>query len=83
MIGPPAESARHAARHAGDVEVVLRRVEGDLHPSTYAEVEQRARPVAQALARLGGEVGDQVGTLPWDGCTPGQLPVRGHWVVDC
>ena len=58
---------RHAARHAGDVEVVSRRVEGDLHRSTYAEVEQRARQVAQALARLGCEVGERVGTLAWNG----------------
>ena len=58
---------RHAARHAGDVEVVSRRVEGDLHRSTYAEVERRARQVAQALARLGCEAGGRVGTLAWNG----------------
>ena len=58
---------RHAARHAGDVEVVSRRVEGDLHRSNYAEVEQRARQVAQALARLGVDAGGRVGTLAWNG----------------
>ena len=58
---------RHAARHAGDVEVVSRRVEGDLHRSTYAEVEQRARQLAQVLERLGCEVGERVGTLAWNG----------------
>ena len=57
----------HAARHAGDVEVVSRRVEGDLHRSNYAEVEQRARQVAQALARMGVDVGRRVGTLAWNG----------------
>ena len=58
---------RHAARHAGDVEVVSRRVEGDVHRSTYAEVERRSRQVAQALSRLGCEAGDRVGTLAWNG----------------
>ena len=58
---------RHAARHAGDVEVVSRRVEGDLHRSNYAEVERRARRVAQALARLGVDAGGRVGTLAWNG----------------
>ena len=57
----------HAARHAGDVEVVSRRVEGDLHRSNYAEVERRARRVAQALARLGVDAGGRVGTLAWNG----------------
>lgn len=58
---------RHAARHAGDVEVVSRRVEGDLHRSTYAEIERRARRVAQVLDRLGCQAGDRIGTLAWNG----------------
>ncbi|MDO9316205.1 MAG: 3-(methylthio)propionyl-CoA ligase [Burkholderiaceae bacterium] len=58
---------RHAARHAGDVEVVSRRVEGDVHRSNYAELERRARQLAQALSRLGCEAGDRVGTLAWNG----------------
>ena len=58
---------RHAARHAGDVEVVSRRVEGDIHRSTYAAVERRARQLAQALTRLGCVAGDRVGTLAWNG----------------
>ncbi len=58
---------RHAARHAGDVEVVSRRVEGDLHRSTYADIERRSRKVAQALTRLGCEAGDRIGTLAWNG----------------
>ncbi|MFM9914989.1 MAG: 3-(methylthio)propionyl-CoA ligase [Rhizobacter sp.] len=57
----------HAARHAGDVEVVSRRVEGGIHRSTYAEVERRARRLAQALTRLGCQAGDRVGTLAWNG----------------
>ena len=58
---------RHAARHAGDVEVVSQRVEGGLHRCNYVELERRARQVAQALARLGCEAGDRIGTLAWNG----------------
>ena len=57
---------RHAARHAGDVEVVSQRVEGGLHRCNYVELERRARQVAQALARLGCEAGDRIGTLAWN-----------------
>ena len=57
----------HAARHNGDVEIVSKRVEGDMHRSTWAEVELRSRKLAQALARLGLQAGDRVGTLAWNG----------------
>ncbi len=57
----------HAARHAGDTEIVSKRVEGDLHRTTWAAVELRARKLAQALARLGCQPGDRVGTLAWNG----------------
>src|SRR5687768_18393621 len=58
---------RHAARHAADTEIVSKRVEGDLHRTTWAQVEQRSRRVAQALARLGCGQGDRVATLAWNG----------------
>ncbi len=57
----------HAARHHGDTEIVSKRVEGDLHRTTWAEVELRARKAAQAFARLGCAPGDRVGTLAWNG----------------
>ncbi|WP_175793941.1 3-(methylthio)propionyl-CoA ligase [Burkholderia ambifaria] len=57
----------HAARYAGDTEIVSKRVEGDLHRYTYRDCEQRAKRLAQALARLGVESGDRVGTLAWNG----------------
>lgn len=57
----------HAARHNGDVEIVSKRVEGDMHRTTWAEVEVRSRKLAQALARLGCAAGDRVGTLAWNG----------------
>jgi len=57
----------HAARHHGTTEIVSRRFEGDLHRSSYAECELRARKLAQAFARLGCEEGDRIGTLAWNG----------------
>jgi len=58
---------RHAARHAGDVEIVSKRVEGDVHRYTWRDAEARSRKVAQALARLGLQPGERVGTLAWNG----------------
>ncbi|HWP19824.1 MAG TPA: 3-(methylthio)propionyl-CoA ligase [Burkholderiaceae bacterium] len=57
----------HAARHNGDVEIVSKRVEGDVHRYTYRDAELRARKLAQALSRLGCRPGDRVGTLAWNG----------------
>ena len=58
---------KHAARHAADTEIVSKRVEGDLHRTTWSALERRARQLAQALARLGCEPGDRVATLAWNG----------------
>jgi acyl-CoA synthetase (AMP-forming)/AMP-acid ligase II len=57
----------HAARHYGDTEIVSKRAEGDVHRTTWQATELRARKLAQALARLGAEPGDRVGTLAWNG----------------
>ena len=57
----------HAERHHGEQEVVSRRVEGDIHRTTYREVARRARRLANALDRLGIESGDRVATLAWNG----------------
>ena len=56
-----------AARHYGQVEIVSRRVEGDLHRYTYAECHQRARRAANALEGLGVQMGERVATLAWNG----------------
>ncbi|WP_413194852.1 3-(methylthio)propionyl-CoA ligase [Pararobbsia alpina] len=61
------ELLTHAARHNGDTEIVTRRVEdGAIHRYTWRDCERRARQLAQALARLGVQAGDRVGTLAWN-----------------
>ena len=57
----------HAARHAGDIEIVSKRVEGDIHRYTYKDAELRSRQLAQALERLGTAPGDRIATLAWNG----------------
>ena len=56
----------HAAIQHGGREVVSRSVEGPLHRTTYREVRQRAKRVAQALLRDGIKAGDRVATLAWN-----------------
>src|SRR6187402_1705769 len=57
----------HAERHHGEREVVSRRVEGDLHRTTYRELASRSRRMANALAARGIGFGDRVATLAWNG----------------
>jgi fatty-acyl-CoA synthase len=57
----------HAERHHGEQEIVSRRVEGDIHRTTFRELAARSRRMANALARLGVQRGDRVGTLAWNG----------------
>jgi acyl-CoA synthetase (AMP-forming)/AMP-acid ligase II len=56
-----------AERHHGDVEIVSRRVEGDIHRSTWAGVAARARQVAHALDGMNLMFSDRVATLAWNG----------------
>ena len=56
-----------AARNHREAQVVSRRVEGDLHRTTYAEVAARSHQVANALDRLGLVFSDRVATLAWNG----------------
>jgi fatty-acyl-CoA synthase len=58
---------RHAARHFPDVEIVSRRIEGDLHRYTYKDCHARAARLADALTRRGVHVGDRIATLAWNG----------------
>ena len=57
----------HAERHHGEQEIVSRRVEGDIHRTTYRELAARSRRMANALAGLGIARGDRVATLAWNG----------------
>lgn len=57
----------YAGLNHGDVEIVSRSVEGPIHRTNYRDVNGRAKKLAQALARLGVELGDRVGTLAWNG----------------
>ena len=56
-----------AERHHGDGEVVSRRVEGDVHRYTWADVANRSRQLANALDGLRLMQGDRVATLAWNG----------------
>ncbi len=57
----------HAERHHGEQQIVSRRVEGDIHRTTYRELASRARRMANALAAHGIQFGDRVATLAWNG----------------
>jgi len=57
----------HAERHHGEQEVVSRRVEGDIHRTTYRELAARSRRMAKALAGLGVGSGERIATLAWNG----------------
>ena len=56
-----------AEKHHGDGEIISRRVEGDIHRSSWSQVARRARQVANALDGLGLKTSDRVGTLAWNG----------------
>ena len=56
-----------AERHHGEAEVVSRRVEGDIHRSTYKDVSRRSRQVANALDNMNLAFSDRVATLAWNG----------------
>jgi fatty-acyl-CoA synthase len=57
----------HAERHHPEQEVVSRRVEGDIHRETFAELAARARRVANAIKGLGVEMSERIATLAWNG----------------
>ena len=57
----------HAERHHGEQEMVSRRVEGDIHRTTYRALAARSRKMANALASIGIKSGNRVATLAWNG----------------
>lgn len=54
-------------RHNGDGEIVSRRVEGDIHRSSWRQIASRARQVANALDQEQLIFSDRVATLAWNG----------------
>ena len=56
-----------ADRHHGEGEIVSRRVEGDIHRTTYKAIAARSRQVANALDGLKLAFSDRVATLAWNG----------------
>src|SRR5262245_42818941 len=55
-----------ADRFHGDSEIVTQTVEGPVHRYTYSDANRRAKKAAHALASLGVEPGERVGTLAWN-----------------
>lgn len=56
-----------AARQYAEVEIVSRRVEGDIHRYTYKDCHVRCMQLAQVLIENGIQSGDRIGTLAWNG----------------
>ena len=56
-----------ADRHHGDGEIVSRRVEGDLHRTTWRQIAARSRQVANALETEDLLFSDRIATLAWNG----------------
>jgi len=56
-----------AATYHADTEVVSRRVEGDIHRTNYAEVNRRAKRIANALDAMKIPQSARIGTLAWNG----------------
>ena len=62
-----ASMVEFAARHHGDTEIVSRRVEGDVHRYTYADLAARAKQLANALDRDKIAHGARVASMAWNG----------------
>lgn len=56
----------HGAAQFGDVEIVSRETHGPMFRYNYAQCATRARKLANALAGLGLQAGDAVGSIAWN-----------------
>jgi 3-(methylthio)propionyl---CoA ligase len=56
----------HGRRYHGQQQVVSRRLEGDIHRSTYTEIWQRSQQLANVLQAMGIQHGDCVASLAWN-----------------
>ncbi len=57
----------HADRHHADIEIVSRRVEGDVHRTTYRGLHATRAPDGQRTRRARHRPGERVATLGWNG----------------
>jgi len=57
---------RHAETLHGDVEIVSRRAEGDIHRTNWRDVAKRSARIAHWLDRKGIPAGARIGTLAWN-----------------
>jgi fatty-acyl-CoA synthase len=56
----------HGADQFGQQEIVSRETHGPLHRTTFAEVAQRSKKLANAFAKLGMKPGGVVGSIAWN-----------------
>ena len=56
-----------AQANHGDTEIVSRRVEKDIHRTTWSEVAKRSQKVAHALHAKNVASGERIATLAWNG----------------
>lgn len=56
----------HAAREHASAQIVSLNAAAPAHRCSYADVDRRARQLAQALTALGVRQGDRVGTMAWN-----------------
>jgi fatty-acyl-CoA synthase len=56
----------HAARQHGAREVISRSVEGPITRTTYRDIHDRSKRIAQSLQRDGFAKGDRIATLAWN-----------------
>lgn len=61
------EILRYGAEIHKSAEIVSVRTEGDIHRYSYADAYARVGKLANALKKMGIEVGDRVATLAWNG----------------
>jgi len=57
----------HGSSAHPDAELVSRTLEGAMHRCTFAEIDRRAKRIANALTAMGVAHGERVGTLAWNG----------------
>ena len=57
----------YAEKFHRHTQIVSRRLEGDIHRYTFADLGKRSRQLANALTRLEVEPGEVVGTIAWNG----------------